>query len=154
MAEKEAHSHNENNNSENREHPDAFSEGLLRYFVKHCPNAAAIFDRNMVYLACSDRHLQDYELSEEQVIGKNHYEVFPDIPQKFRDVHQRVLQGAIEKNKNDMFTQLDGSICYVSWECRPWYDAKGKIGGIILYFGCDHRSDTPPPGSKGSSRPG
>ncbi|WP_051309444.1 PAS domain-containing hybrid sensor histidine kinase/response regulator [Desulfogranum japonicum] len=110
-----------------------FSEKLFRYFIKHCPSAAAIYDRNMVCLACSDRYLQDYEVSEEQVIGKKHYEVFPEMPQKWRDIHKRVLRGAVEKNDTDCFVRLDGSVCHTSWECRPWYDAEGKIGGIILY---------------------
>ncbi len=109
------------------------NEKLLFQFIKYCPNAAAVFDRNMVYLACSDRHLRDYNLSSEQVIGKNHYEVFPELPQKWRDVHQRALRGSVERNNQDWFTRPDGSICYVNWECRPWHDLEGEIGGIILY---------------------
>ena len=91
-----------------------FSIDLMQYFIKHDPNATAIYDRNMVCLACSDRYLQDYGVSEEQVIGKNHYEVFPEMPQKWRDVHQRALHGFVERNALDWFTRPDGSICVIT----------------------------------------
>ena len=126
--------HNQNVNSElSASSKTFFSENLIRYFIKHCPNAAAIYDRNMVCLACSDRYLLDYGVAEDQVIGINHYEAFPEIPKKWRDVHQRALHGFVEKKEQDWFTRPDGSTCYTSWECRPWYDKEDKIGGIILY---------------------
>jgi two-component sensor histidine kinase/PAS domain-containing protein len=27
----------------------------------------------------------------------------------------------------------DGSIDYIRWQCRPWYEHDGKIGGIMMY---------------------
>ena len=55
------------------------------------------------------------------------------MPQKWKDVHQRCLQGAIERNDDDWFERPDGSITYNRWECRPWYGLDGEIGGIITY---------------------
>ncbi len=109
------------------------SEAQFLYYIKHCPTASAIFDRDMVCLACSDRFLQYYGLSEAQVIGKKHYDVFPEIARRYRDTHQRVLQGAVEKNDYEITRLPNGSICFSRWECRPWYDAQGEIGGIILH---------------------
>jgi len=102
-------------------------------FHQTLPISAAIFDKNMVYLACSDQHLNDFGLSEEQVIGKNHYALFPALPQKFHDAHQQALHGSVVKSDNDKYTMPDKSIRYTSWECHPWYDATGDIGGMILY---------------------
>jgi PAS domain S-box-containing protein len=109
------------------------SEETMRYMVKYDPNAIAIYDLNLRYIAVSDRYLQDYEVKEENVIGKHHYEVFPEMPQRWKDVHQRCLSGAIERNDDDYFERPDGSRTYNRWECRPWHRGDGTIGGIITY---------------------
>ena len=109
------------------------SEENMRYIIKHDPNAIAIYDFNLHYIAVSDRYLSDYNVREEDIIGKHHYEVFPEMPQKWKDVHQRCLAGAIESNDDDSFERPDGSITYNRWECRPWLKINGEIGGIITY---------------------
>jgi PAS domain S-box-containing protein len=108
-------------------------EEVMRYIVKHDPNAIAVFDRHLRYIAVSNRYLHDYNVTEEDILGKHHYDVFPEIPQKWRDVHRRCLAGAIERNDDDYFVRPDGSITYTRWECRPWYQADGTIGGMITY---------------------
>ncbi len=109
------------------------SEENMRYIVKHDPNAIAMYDNNLNYIAVSDRYYLDYDIREQDIIGKHHYEVFPEMPQKWKDVHQRCLAGGIERNDDDYFVRPDGSITYNRWECRPWKRADGEIGGIITY---------------------
>jgi PAS domain S-box-containing protein len=109
------------------------SEATMRYIVKHDPTALAIFDNGLRYIAVSDRFLQDYNVREEDILGRHHYEVFPEITQTWRDVHQRCLAGAIERSDDDRFERPDGSTNYLRWECRPWYRKAGAIGGIIIY---------------------
>lgn len=109
------------------------SEENMRYILKHDPSAIAVFDNHLKYIAVSDRYLLDYNVNEKNIIGKHHYEVFPEIPQKWKEVHQRCLAGAIERNDNDSFERPDGSTTYNRWECRPWRHGNGEIGGIITY---------------------
>ena len=109
------------------------SEENMRYIVKHDPNAIAILDNNLHYIAVSERYLYDYDVKENDIIGKHHYDVFPEMPQQWKDIHQRCLSGAIEHNDDDSFVRPDGSITYNRWECRPWRRVNGEIGGIILY---------------------
>lgn len=109
------------------------SEETMRYIIRHDPNAIAVYDCNLHYIAVSDRYLNDYNVTEKDIIGKHHYEVFPDMPEKWRQVHQRCLAGAIETNEDDLYERADGSITYNRWECRPWYHLNGEIGGIITY---------------------
>jgi PAS domain S-box-containing protein len=109
------------------------SEENMRYIIKHDPNAIAVYDRDLHYIAVSDRYLNDYNVRAEDVIGKHHYEVFPEMPQKWRDVHKRCLSGSIERDDDDYFERTDGSITYNRWECRPWRKVDGEIGGIITY---------------------
>ncbi len=111
----------------------AHSRGLMQYVIEHMRSAVAVHDRDMRYIFVSQRYLDDYKLQEQDIIGKHHYEVFPDLPQKWRDVHQRALAGEISRAENDSYERADGSVEWTRWECRPWYEADGSIGGIIVY---------------------
>jgi len=105
----------------------------LTLFIEHSPAALAMFDLDMRYIYTSRRWATDYNLVSQVIIGKTHYEVFPEIPQRWKDIHKRCLQGAIEKCEEDVFTRIDGSKEWLKWEIRPWHKASGEIGGIIIF---------------------
>lgn len=105
----------------------------LTHFIQDNPAAIIMFDKDMRYIAVSDKWLADYKLSGKQLIGKSHYEIFPEIRQEWKDIHQRCLKGASEKREEDSFMRYDGSIDWVRWEINPWYQASGEIGGIIMF---------------------
>jgi PAS domain S-box-containing protein len=121
--------------TERRRMDDALkaSEVLLRQFVKHTPAAVAMFDTEMRYIQASDRWLKDYRLSGDNLTGRSHYEVFPDLPVRWKQLHQRVLKGAVKRNEEDCFKRADGTSEWLQWEMQPWRDAQGKIGGIIMF---------------------
>lgn len=106
---------------------------LLQMFVEHSPACLAMLDNDMKYIAFSRRWITGYNIKDKEIVGKSHYEVFPDIPQHWKDIHQRCLQGAIEFNDEDPFLREDGSVEWLKWEIRPWYKVKGEIGGIIMF---------------------
>ncbi|HPR32498.1 MAG TPA: PAS domain-containing protein, partial [Prolixibacteraceae bacterium] len=106
---------------------------LMQYVIEHNQSAVAIHDKNLNYIYVSQRYLHDYQITEPNIIGKNHYDVFPDLPQNWRDVHQRALNGEIVSADNDPYYRSDGRVDWTRWECRPWYDSDGSIGGIIVY---------------------
>ncbi len=106
---------------------------LMQYIIQHDPSAIAVHDKDLKYIFVSQRYLDDYGVKEKDLIGKYHYDVFPDIPEKWKKVHQRALQGEIIRSEEDHFVRTDGKIEFTRWECRPWRDKDGHIGGIILY---------------------
>ena len=108
-------------------------EQVLRLFVENSPAAIAMFDREMRYIVASRRYLSAYRLGDRDIIGRSHYDIFPEMPQRWKEIHERCLQGNIEKCDEDPFPRSDGTIDWVRWEIRPWYEDVGRIGGIILF---------------------
>lgn len=108
-------------------------EARLRVFVEHAPAAIAMLDTDMKYLLVSHRWLSDYRLSESVVVGRSHYDLFPDIPERWRAIHQRCLKGAVESSDADPFPRADGRLDWVRWEIRPWRKNDGTIGGIFIF---------------------
>ncbi len=81
----------------------------------------------------SQRWLTDYGLAGRDIIGQCHYDVFPDIPERWRLIHRRVLAGAVEQCDEDPFPRHDGSIEWLQWEARPWRTSEEEIGGLIFF---------------------
>ena len=104
---------------------------LLDLFVEHAPAGLALFDSRMRYLAASRRWRVDYKLPAE-IVGQSHYELIPEIPEQWKEVHRRALAGEVLSADEDRFERVDGSVQWVRWETRPWYDGAGAIGGIII----------------------
>jgi diguanylate cyclase (GGDEF)-like protein/PAS domain S-box-containing protein len=106
---------------------------LMRYVIEHTRSAVAIHDRQLRYMYVSQKYCDEYRITDPDIIGKHHYEVLPDLPQKWRDVHKRCLAGEVLRCEDDPYVQPDGTTDWTRWECRPWYTAEHEIGGIIIY---------------------
>lgn len=109
------------------------SHDLLRYIIEHDNSSIAVLDRDLRYIYVSQRFLDDYRVAERDVVGRRHYEIFPDLPPAWIQAHQRALAGEVLSAEDDIYQRADGSVDNVRWECRPWYEPGGSIGGIILY---------------------
>ncbi|MEO6733887.1 MAG: PAS domain S-box protein [Ferruginibacter sp.] len=110
-------------------------EEKMRLFVKHTPAAVAMFDNEIRYIIASDRWYTDYKLEGQDIIGKCHYDIFPEIRNmpEWLDMHQRCLKGEIEINNESPFLRTDGKTDWLHWEIHPWKKHDGSIGGIIMF---------------------
>ncbi|MEQ8852534.1 ATP-binding protein [Gimesia sp.] len=102
----------------------------LQNFIVNSPVAIALFDRNMRYLATSRRWIDDYRL-EDNLQGRSHYEVFPEIPNHWRVAHQQCLAGSILRNE-ELFPREGGAAHWINWIIQPWYESRNSIGGMVI----------------------
>ncbi len=109
------------------------SEAKLRLFIEHAPVALAMFDLNMHYIAASNRWISDYHLQDRKISGHSHYEIFPEIPEYWKSIHQRAMKGEIIRAEEDRFVRENGSIQWLRWEVRPWNAVSGAIGGVVIF---------------------
>src|SRR5919202_952393 len=105
----------------------------LRLFVKHSPAGVAMFDRQMRYMLVSDRWLASYGLGTQNIVGRSHYDIFPNLPDRFKQIHQRCLAGAVEMCPEDRVPRPDGCVDWVRWEIHPWRTNTNEIGGIMIF---------------------
>ncbi len=105
---------------------------LLRVFVEQAPAAIAMFDREMRYVAASQRWRQDYQLGEQELLGRSHYDVFPELGAEIREVHRLGLNGLSLSADEERFVRQDGSIQWLKWQMHPWRLGPDEIRGIVL----------------------
>ncbi len=116
-------------------HEITASEARMRTLVRHTPAAVAMFDRQMRYIMTSERWLKDYNLKEADIIGKSHYEIFPEIMgmPEWLEHHQRVMKGETLSLDEDVWVRPDGRTEWIRWALYPWRDSDGYIGGITMF---------------------
>ncbi len=103
-----------------------------RVFIDQAPSAIAMVDKEMRYLAASQKWLMDYCLSGRNIIGLSHYEVFPEIGEDWKTIHRDCLKGDFNQCDAAAFLRSDGTTQWISWDVRPWYVVDGEIGGLIM----------------------
>ena len=109
------------------------AEEKLLTFIQVSPTAISMVDKDMRYIAVSDQWLSDYGLNGQNVIGRSHYEVFPEIGEDWKEIHRRCIeQGQSHSRSEDSFVRKDGTIQWLRWIVKPWYSSTGSIGGMVM----------------------
>lgn len=107
-------------------------EAELGIFIEHVPLAMAMFDREMRYLQTSRQWRIDHGLGNRELRGISHYDLFPESPQCCRETHLRALAGEAGSCRGDHVDAARRGSRTRNWEARPWHDAAGAIGGILV----------------------
>jgi len=106
-------------------------EELLKVFVKSVPAAVAMLDRDLRYVQVSDRWCSDNGVEASALLGRLRYEVGPEIPERWKEVNRRALEGETLRADEDRW-ESGGSTRWARWEVRPWRNADGTVGGILV----------------------
>lgn len=92
----------------------------------------AIVDTEMRYLAVSEKWVSFYGLENVALIGRSHYEIFPEIGEHWKKIHADCLAGKDQQCEKDRFQRADGTVMYLKWEVRHWRDDERRIGGLMM----------------------
>lgn len=109
------------------------SEEKLSLFVEYAPSAIAMLDRDLRYVAYSRRWLADYGLGDQDLRGRSHYDVFPELPERWMEIHRACLAGETRRGDEDSFVRADGHTEWLRWEVHPWHDDNASVAGIIIF---------------------
>lgn len=118
------------------------SKDRLRRFVERSAEAVAMVDCEMRYLSVSRRWETDCGLGNGEVIGRSHWELFPNLPEYWKQNARACLTGVLEYSEfvaGRSIASVSGKIAsgYVSesvrWVFQPWRNREGAIGGLILF---------------------
>lgn len=109
------------------------SEDRFRRFVEYIPAAVAMVDRELRYLAVSNRWQLAYGHNSGELIGCSHHEIFPHLPESWHQKAQACLAGSVEQCESESCIRIKTSIEWVKWIFQPWRTSEGAIGGLILF---------------------
>ena len=104
----------------------------LRQIVTHAPVAMAMLDRDGRHVAHSSRWLRYLAAAGPSLVGRTLDELWPAMPERYRDVLRRALAGEVVSEPEDTVERDDGSRVFLRWTVHPWRDAKGEVAGVVL----------------------
>ncbi len=107
---------------------------MLQLLVENAPVALAMFDRDMRYVAASHRWMKDHAVTATGIIGHSHYEINPEVPERWKETHRRGLAGERQASEEDRYDRADGAVQWIKWEIIPWHAPDGAIGGIVMFY--------------------
>ncbi len=102
-------------------------------FIKTAPISVAILDENLCFTSYSKIWLKEFNIKENNIVGKHYYDVIPNTPERLRKVHQNALHGKSSTSIGKKFIDDDGIIQWLKWKVDPWNDYEGNNAGIIIF---------------------
>lgn len=107
-------------------------EAQLAALVAAAQPSIALFDTSMRYLAASANWSRQYGVEGQELVGRVHYEVFPEIPERWKEMHRRGIAGEVLTSDSDLFAREQGHLHRMRWSIVPWRHEQGAIGGIAI----------------------
>jgi len=107
---------------------------FLQTMLDAIPDMIFYKDVNSVFLGCNQAYAERYiGLSKEQVVGRTDAEIVPDrdMALQYRESDQQVMAAGTTLNFERVLTLVTGEKAVVEVLKRPFFDATGRIAGVI-----------------------
>ncbi|WP_324633250.1 ATP-binding protein [Phormidium sp. CCY1219] len=115
----------------------------LLHIIERAPVAIAMLDRQLRYIAYSQKWLTDYDLSHFEtpssdgcdsasLIGCTYDEVMPEMAERWGEAIAKALGGEVISVSEECWERADGSKLYQRWAIHPWYAPNGEVAGIAI----------------------
>jgi PAS domain S-box-containing protein len=116
-------------------HTEAQAQELNRRMtamIQGSPVALVMTDRDIRVLQVSARWLAETGLSEDSVVGKCIYDIFPSVREEYHDAYQLALSGQTLWTDRARLKAPDGSDRWLRAETKPWRTPDGEVGGLLI----------------------
>jgi len=107
------------------------ADSTVRRFVQAAPMPICMCDKDMRVMMASASWIAEQRLTEEEVLGRNVYDILTWLPDKWKSMHRQVLRGETMSHDRDPYPGKNGGQRWLKWSSAPWRDGNGEIGGII-----------------------
>jgi diguanylate cyclase (GGDEF)-like protein/PAS domain S-box-containing protein len=107
-------------------------QALMKSLINSIPDLIFYKDKDLVYMGCN-RAFEAYTgKAEAEIEGKTDFELFKrKAAEEFRKADLEVTMCECSKRKEETATYPDGSRVYLETLKTPYYDAEGKVIGLI-----------------------
>lgn len=107
----------------------------LHAFVMDSPVAISILDTRYNYLACSKPWVKSARLqSENDLVGKNHFDVFSNTPAKWKAKFRKAMKGQVQNITKEFYPFNNKEGEWFNARISPWKKNNGEIGGVVMYI--------------------
>ena len=118
-------------------------QNIIQSMVTNLPLAAALFDKDLNYVAWSPRLLIDANLPPQTDLrGKSHYDIFPDLAEKMRHLFDLALRGSLLSQDGDRMELPSGKVLILDWRLHPWIGPAGNVTGLLMLNHVKYVGDT------------
>ncbi len=98
----------------------------------HDIDSIAVVDADLCYLMANKNWQIDVEQNENSIIGRSHYEIFPDKSEEWIEVYENCLKGKKYTCTKDCINKKGLDFIPVNWEITPWFNTDNIVGGLIF----------------------
>ncbi|MGB5435574.1 MAG: PAS domain S-box protein [Maribacter sp.] len=106
--------------------------GINNYLIKQLPNATVFLNKKLEVVHVSDKWIQDFELINDNVIGKKISELFNNMGKVWLRNLKECLKGNRSEPTKEIHCTAENKEKRVEWTNVPWYDEEENIIGIIV----------------------
>ncbi|WP_336702279.1 response regulator [Chryseobacterium indologenes] len=108
-------------------------EAIMQSFATDVPVPLAMFDKDLNYVAVSNRWKEEFSMNNVDLIGNNLFTISPNIPKERKEIYDNALLGKTYIN-SDYTLKVEGKeeIQHYDLKVGPWYLTKDEVGGVII----------------------